>query len=72
MESEFSPTESKVFYCKTRNFRKRLIFVNFLNWADLLKLVFTKGFFIHILITGRPQFTKICIYEPGKIAIHEI
>ena len=30
-----------------------------------------KGFFVHILIGGRPQFTKIGIYEPGKIAIYE-
>ena len=25
-----------------------------------------KSVFIHILIDGRPQFTKMSIYEPGK------
>ena len=29
-----------------------------------------KGFFIHILIDGRPQFNKMSIYGPRKIAIY--
>ena len=29
-----------------------------------------KGFFIHILINGRPQFNKISIYGPRKIAFY--
>ena len=58
-------------YCKTRNFRKRLIFVNFVNWTNVLELVFAKGFFIHILIDGRRQITKISVYESGKIVIYE-
>ena len=28
-------------HCKTRKFRKRLTFVNFVNWANLRKFVFT-------------------------------
>ena len=36
----------------------------------LLKLVFTKVFFIHILIDGRTHFTKISVNEPGNIAIY--
>ena len=47
---------------KTRDFRERLFFVNFVNWANLRKFIFTKGFFKHILIGERPQFTKIKIY----------
>ena len=56
-------------FCKTKNFRARLIFVNFINSAKFRKSVFTKGFFIDVLIDGRPQSTNVRIYDQGKIAI---
>ena len=56
-------------YCKTRNFRARLLF---LKCANLRKLVFNKGFFIRILIYGRSQLLKINIFEPAKMAITKI
>ena len=34
-------------HLKTRNFRKRLIFINFVKWAFLWKLVFKRGLFVH-------------------------
>ena len=38
-------------------------------FAFIVYLIFTEGFFIHILIDDRPQFMKINIYEPEKIAM---
>ena len=46
---------SKAMCCKTTNFRK----FRKLRNKVMKKKVFTKCFFIHTLIAGRPQFTKI-------------
>ena len=42
-----------------------------LKGANLRIFVFAKGAFIRTLIDRMPKFTKIRIYEPGKIAIFE-
>ena len=44
----------------------------FVNWVNLQNVVFAEGISIHTVINGRPQFKRIRIYEPGKIAIHKI
>ena len=55
-------SQSRLFtYSNTRHFLTQLMFVNFVNRAKLRNFVFTKGFFIHMLIYGRPHVTKINI-----------
>ena len=58
--------------CKTRNFRKQLIFVNFVNWANLRKFVFSKGFFKHILIGERPNLRKLVLTNQEKLQFTKI
>ena len=53
-------------YCKSRSFRTRLIFVNFVNCVKLRKLVFTKCFFMHILIDGWPNLLKLVFTNEEK------
>ena len=55
------------FCCKTVTFRVQLIFVSVMISANLQKWDFTKSRLICTSIVGRPRFTNIDIYQPGKL-----
>ena len=54
---------------KREIFRKRLIFV---IWASLQKFVFSKGFFIHILIGRSPDLRKLVFTNQEKLQLTKI
>ena len=62
-----APSNRSWTYCKTRNFRARLISVNLVNCA-VTKISLYWRLFHTYFDRWQPQFTSI--YEPGRIAIY--
>ena len=58
--------------CKTRTFHKRIIFVNFVNWANLRKFVFTEGFSYIFWSAEAPDLRTLVFTNQGKLKFTKI
>ena len=66
LKIEFLISDCWIGYGKATTFHIRPLFINFVNYTKLRKVVSSKDFCKRILIYDRPQFTKISIMNQEK------